>query len=564
MKRAPARDWLRLGPEGSRVREIEARLGREEFVDRVWRRDAFAWKSDEKHRAIIEDALGWLDAPSEMLRRAQDLEGWAAHARRDRRHVVLCGMGGSSLAPEVFGRILGRPEAPELIVLDSTSPEQVRDASARIDPDATLFLVSSKSGGTLETITQFRYFHEQVLRRAGSAERAGEQFVAITDSGSPLEKLAIENRFADVFENLPGIGGRYSALSYFGLVPAALCGVDLPRLLERADEAAQACRARGGRNPGLALGAALGRFAAAGRDKATIVCTAAIAPFGPWLEQLVAESTGKEGAGIVPVDGEPLGWPEDYAPDRFFLYERLDGAEDAGPIDEKLDRLAQEGHPVRARAWRDRYDLGARMFVWEFAVAVAGAVLGIDPFDQPNVQESKDNTNAVLAEYGRTKSLPRERGRRDERGIAFHGETLERLVAQARPGRDYLALQAYADRSPKNEDTLLRLRRELRNRTHCATTVGFGPRFLHSTGQLHKGGPHEGVFLQVVDPGESDVAIPGAGYGFATFLEAQAIGDEKALRSRGLPFSGAVGSGPSADALSAWADRVRSALEKRK
>ncbi|HET9794069.1 MAG TPA: glucose-6-phosphate isomerase [Thermoanaerobaculia bacterium] len=564
MKRAPGRDWARLGPAASAVRESAERLAREEFVDRVWRRDPFLWKSDEKHREIIENALGWLDAPSEMLRRATELEEWAIHARRGRRFVVLCGMGGSSLAPEVFGRVLGRPDAPELIVLDSTSPEQVRDASERIDLDATLFLISSKSGGTLETISQFRYFHDQALRRSGPPERAGEQFVAITDSGSPLEKLAIEHRFAEVFENLPGIGGRYSALSYFGLVPAALCGVDLPRLLERADEAAQACRTPGLRNPGLSLGAALGRLARDGRDKATIVCSAAIAPFGAWLEQLVAESTGKEGTGVVPIDGEPTGWPEDYSSDRFFLYERLDGAEGAGEADEKLDRLAQEGHPVRVRAWRDRYDLGARMFVWEFAVAAAGAVLGIDPFDQPNVQESKDNTNAVLAGFGKTKSLPRERGRRAAGGVSLHGETLERLLGEARPGRDYLALQAYVDRSPRNEETLLRLRRDLRNRIRCATTVGFGPRFLHSTGQLHKGGPKEGVFLQFVDPGEGDVPIPGSDFGFATFLEAQAIGDEKALRSRGLPFSGASASGPSADALSAWADRVRSALEGRK
>ena len=564
MKRLPGRDWARLGPGGRGVRETAGRLVREDLVDRVWRRDPFLWKADEKHRAIIENALGWLDAPSEMQRRAQDLEDWAGHVRRERRHVVLCGMGGSSLAPEVFAKVLGRPEAPELIVLDSTSPEQVRDAAERIDLDATLFLVSSKSGGTLETISQFRWFHDRVLRRSGSAERAGEQFVAITDSGSPLEKIAVEHRFADVFENLPGIGGRYSALSYFGLVPAALCGVDLPRLLERADEAAQACRTPGLRNPALVLGAALGGFARDGRDKATIVCSAALAPFGAWLEQLVAESTGKEGVGIVPIDGEPLGWPEDYASDRFFLYERLDGAQDAGEADEKLDRLAQEGHPVRARAWRDAYDLGARMFVWEFAVAVAGAVLGIDPFDQPNVQESKDNTNAVLADWERTKTLPRQRGRRAEGGVALHGETLGRLLAGARPGRDYLALQAYVDRSPRNEETLLRLRRDLRNRTRCATTAGFGPRFLHSTGQLHKGGPREGVFLQFVAPGAGDVPIPGSPYGFATFLEAQAIGDEKALRSRGLPFSGGSAAGPSADALSAWADRVRSAFEKRK
>ncbi|HET7451691.1 MAG TPA: transaldolase, partial [Thermoanaerobaculia bacterium] len=264
MKGAPGRDWSRLGPGGRTVRETARSLAREEVIDRIWRRDAFVWKSDEKHRAIIENALGWLDSPSEMLRRAPELAEWALHARRDRRHVVLCGMGGSSLAPEVFGRMLGRPAAPELIVLDSTSPEQIRDAADRIDLEATLFLISSKSGGTLETISQFRFFHERVLSLSGSPERAGAQFVAITDSDSPLEKLAIEHRFADVFENLPGIGGRYSALSYFGLVPAALCGADLLRLLERADEAAQACRAPDVRNPGLALGAALGRFAREG------------------------------------------------------------------------------------------------------------------------------------------------------------------------------------------------------------------------------------------------------------------------------------------------------------
>jgi len=558
-----ARDWVRLGAEEGAVRGNVERLVRREFADRVWRKDPFAWKSDENHRAIIEDALGWLDAPGEMQRRERELVDWAHHARQGRRHVVLCGMGGSSLAPEVFARVLGDPLAPELIVLDSTSPEQVRDVLDRVDLDATLFLIASKSGGTLETLTHFRFFHDRVRRRTGSDEKSGSQFVAITDSGSPLEKLAIDHRFAEVFENLPAIGGRYSALSYFGLVPAALCGVNLSVLLERAAEAAESCREAGASNPGVLLGAALGTLARGGRDKATLVCSPELAPFGAWLEQLVAESTGKEGVGIVPVDGEPVGWPEDYGADRVFVYERLDGAPGNGDLDQRLSRLSEDGHPVLARAWSDRLDLGARMFVWEFAAAVAGAVLEIDPFDQPNVQESKDNTGAVLKAFEREHVLPRGRGRKSG-GLLFRGEHPESLLARARPGRDYLALQAYVDRDPESEATLAALRRELRNRTRCATTVGFGPRFLHSTGQLHKGGPKEGVFFQLVAPGERDVAIPGSPYGFSVFLEAQAVGDEKALRGRNLPFCGATGVGTSREALHAWSRVLSEALEKRK
>jgi glucose-6-phosphate isomerase len=560
---APARDWVRLGAEEEAVRGSAARLARREFADRVWRKDPFAWKSDENHRAIIEDALGWLDAPGEMQRRERELVDWAHRARQGRRHVVLCGMGGSSLAPEVFARVLGDPLAPELVVLDSTSPEQVRGVLERIDLDATLFLIASKSGGTLETLTHLRFFHELVRRRTGSDERAGAQFVAITDSGSPLEKLAVEQRFSEVFENLPAIGGRYSALSYFGLVPAALCGVDLTRLLEGASEAAETCRAAGAANPGVTLGAALGTFARAGRDKATIVCSPEVAPFGAWLEQLIAESTGKEGVGIVPVDGEPLGWPEDYGSDRLFAYERLDGSAGNGDLDARLDRLAEEGHPVVARAWKDRTDLGARMFVWEFAIAVAGAILEIDPFDQPNVKESKDNTAAVLRGFERDGTLPRSRGR-EENGLVLRGDRPETLLGRARAGRDYLALQAYVDRNPENEAALEELRRELRNRTRCATTVGFGPRFLHSTGQLHKGGPKEGVFFQLVAPGAADVAIPGSPYGFSVFLEAQALGDEKALRERKLPFCGAAAAGSSREAIAAWARTLTRALGKRR
>jgi hypothetical protein len=318
------------------------------IADRVWRKDPPAWKSDENHRAIIGDALGWLDAPGEMQRRERELVDWAHHARQGRRHVVLCGMGGSSLAPEVFARVLGDPRAPELIVLDSTSPEQVRGVLDRIDLDATLFLIASKSGGTLETLTHFRFFHDLGRRRTGSDERSGSQFVAITDSGSPLEKLAIEHRFSEVFENLPAIGGRYSALSYFGLVPAALCGVNLSVLLERAAEAAESCRDAGIANPGLLLGAALGTLARRGRDKATFVCSPEVAPSARVARAARRRVHGEEGVGSSR-------WTANRSAGRRtrdrprVSYERLDGAPANGDLDSEA-RPSPGGRASGARA----------------------------------------------------------------------------------------------------------------------------------------------------------------------------------------------------------------------
>jgi hypothetical protein len=316
-------------------------------------------------------------------------------------------------------------------------------------------------------------------------------------------------------------------------------------------------------NPGLELGAALGALARIGRDKLTIACSPSLSSFGSWLEQLVAESTGKEGRGIVPVDGEPLGSPEAYRDDRFFVYERLRGDSD-GSAEGKLDRLAAAGHPVAAFSLNDRYDLSARMFVWEFAVAVAGSLLGIDAFDQPNVQESKDNTGAVLKEFEKSGRLPEGEGLRVDRGLDFSGPGLRDFLRSARPGKDYFSLQIYANRDGENEAVVAALRAELRDSTACATTVGFGPRFLHSTGQLHKGGPDEGVFLQFVAPGAEDVSIPGAAYGFAVFLEAQAIGDARALLSRKRRFLKCRFSGASADGLRELARRVAEACEELK
>ncbi len=542
--------------------EALRRAEREEFGSRIWRKDPTLWKKDAVHARIIQNALGWLDLPETMRPRTGEITRWARAVRASgTRHVVLCGMGGSSLAPEVFASTFQREGWPRLLVLDSTSPEQIRGVEDQIDLARTLFLIASKSGTTLETLSHFRYFHARVAALLGSPSEAGRRFAAITDPGSPLESLARENGFTRVFANFPDIGGRYSALSFFGLVPAALCGADLTRLLDRASAARQSCgpALSAAENTGAVLGAALAGLARKGRDKATIVCSPEIAPFGAWLEQLIAESTGKEGKGIVPVAGEEPGAPDRYGEDRFFVYERLRGTADP-TLDARLDALARAGHPIAAFALADRYDLAARMFVWEFAVAVAGALLEIDAFDQPNVQESKDNTGRVLAEYEKRGELPSEKPTWSSHGIAFSGTTLGSFLEGARPGRDYIAIQAYAARSEANEEVLARLQAVLRDHTRCAVTVGFGPRFLHSTGQLHKGGPDEGLFLQFLARPAEDLMIPDAPYGFATFLEAQAIGDEEALKKRRRRFLRARYDGDSAEGLGRLAEVAGIAL----
>lgn len=565
MKDVTRRRFLRLGKDEPAWREVLARMDRDHWAERIREKDAALWKTDLAHEKIIANALGWLTVARTLRERAGEIVDFAASVRSAGfSHVVLCGMGGSSLAPEVFARTFQRADWPELIVLDATSPEQVRDVEKRIDLRRTYFLISSKSGGTLETLTHFHFFHKKVTSTGASRLEAGKQFAAITDPDSPLENIALEFRFHRIFQNFPDIGGRYSALSYFGMVPAALCGADIGKLLDRAIASMERCQPHVpvAENPGLVLGAALGALARKGRDKATLVCSPEIASFGTWLEQLIAESTGKEGRGIVPVEGEGLGDPSDYGRDRFFLYERVAGIANAG-TDAALDRLVEAGHPVAAFSLADRYDIAGRMFIWEFAVAAAGAVLGIDAFDQPNVQESKDNTNRVLTEFEKAGRFPAEEPAFSSQGLSFFGKSPGAFFQQARAGRDYVALQAYADRKAANEEILSRMRIAIRNSTHCATTVGFGPRFLHSTGQLHKGGPDEGLFLQFVAPGEGDVRIPGMPYGFAAFLKAQAIGDEKALLDRKRRFLRVTFDGPSEEGLRRLSQLLTEALEVR-
>ena len=482
---------------------------------RIWARDPSVWK-DDPDTPEIRDRLGWLTVGEAMAQQVKALEAFADEARAEFSRVVLCGMGGSSLAPEVLWRTFGAtPGHPSLHVLDSTDPRAIRQAERGGDLARRLFIISSKSGTTQESDSFFRYFWERTGGRGG-------QFVAITDPGTALEKLAGERGFRRTFLNPPDIGGRYSALSFFGLVPAALIGVDLATLLHRAHRMAEACAACVPplENPAARLGAVLGEGALAGRNKATFVLSPGIASFGLWLEQLIAESTGKEGKGILPVADEPLGPPDVYGDDRLFVSIALAGEADSD-IESRLAALETAGHPVVHLKLDDRYDLGQEFFRWEFATAVAGAVLRINPFDQPNVAESKANTKAVLAKGGAPSP-------------AASAAELEQFLSGIKPG-DYLALMAYLPPTPANDRRLAAIRLRLRDRLKVATTLGYGPRFLHSTGQLHKGGPPVGHFLQITEPSKEDLPIPGEAFSFGRLEAAQAEGDLVALRARGRP-----------------------------
>ena len=474
-------------------------LDRDRIAARIWGRDHTVWQEDP---AECADRLGWLDVHVDMFARVPQLYGLRDTLLAEGfTSVVVLGMGGSSLAPEVLASSGVLPAAGlPLVVLDSTDPEQVAAVEDAIDVQRTAFVVSSKSGTTIETRSHLAYFWEQV--------KDGSHFIAVTDPGTALERDARALGFREVFVNPPDIGGRYSALSYFGLVPAAIAGVDLEALGARVGPMAQACSAATpiDANPGMVLGAAMAEAAAAGRDKLTLVIPRPVEALGHWVEQLVAESTGKQGKGILPVEGERLGAPAVYGTDRIFV----------GYGDAALGEIEAAGHPVVRLPDITAADLGAEFFRWEFATAVACHILGVNPFDQPNVQEAKELTGAVLAGHPVDSATP----------------GLGNVLAAIRPG-DYLALLAYLPRNAANAGRLAAVRHQLRDRYRVATTVGFGPRFLHSTGQLHKGGPNTGVFLQLVAPPEREIAIPGAAYGFAGLEAAQALGDLAALKAHG-------------------------------
>ena len=525
-----------LGIYGSAVEAALASLDEQKVADRIWRRDHTLWKPDPGE---IANRLGWLETAAAMREQVGPLEELAqALEQEGYTDVLLLGMGGSSLAPEVFGSVFGGPGQGRLrlAVLDSTDPGAVLAHTDRLDPARTLFVVATKSGGTVETMSFFKHFYNWTSRALG-AHKTGEHFVAITDPGSGLAALAVRHNFRRVFLNDANIGGRYSALSYFGLVPAALAGVEVGRLLDRALDMAERCgpaeAAANGENPGLWLGAVLAELARAGRDKVTFVASPPLASFADWVEQLIAESTGKEGKGILPVVGEPLGPPSVYGNDRLFVYLRLDGDEISTEVyDPAVQSLEDTGHPVVRLRVRDAYDLGGQFFLWEFATAVAGYRLGINPFDQPDVEAAKALARKVVAAYGATGKLP------EEEPAPLTPAALTRFLLSAQAG-DYVALQAYVQPADDHDAALQALRTLIRDQLRLATTVGYGPRFLHSTGQLHKGDAGNGLFIQFTADHPQDVAIPNtagssdSAISFGVLEMAQALGDKQALEQAG-------------------------------
>ncbi len=522
------------------------KLASADFLKRIWAHDATLWSTEPEAVAIIKKSLGWLDIQQHMLDEVAGLKSFAGEAKGNFDSAVVCGMGGSSLAPDIIADTFGPSDGyPRLHVLDSTSPQQIKELEEQIAIPTSLFIISSKSGTTTEPNAFYAYFHEKVSKHVGAAV-AGRNFVAITDPGTTLDKEAKEESFRADFENDPNIGGRYSALSFVGIAPSAIAGYDINLLLDRALGAMHANdRTVEPRNaPGVRFGAAIGGLAVSGRDKLTIVTHAAVRAFGAWAEQLIAESTGKLGKGIVPIEGEALGAPEDYSNDRTFVYVGANLPEPEPDVDEKLRALEAAGHPVIRLDMNDPYDLGEQFYLWEIAVAAAGVILGINAFDQPNVQESKDNTVALLAQYAKN-------GKFDEptpnlKGADFDitflsgsreisarhpDDALAALFAQLRPG-DYCAITAYIARNEIHTELLQELRLKIRDAYRIATTVGFGPRFLHSTGQLHKGGPNTCVVLQITADDPDDPMIPGMNVGFRTLLAAQALGDWMSLDKR--------------------------------
>jgi transaldolase / glucose-6-phosphate isomerase len=496
-------------------------------MKRLWSRDATLWTGADE-----ASWLGWLAVAGEQRARTSALGELASEIRRAGfAHALVLGMGGSSLCPEVltatFGRMAGHPE---LFVLDSTDPGQIRALERRIDVARTLFIVSSKSGTTLEPNIFLQYFFDRVRRSVG-AERAGSHFVTITDPGSRMEQVAVADRFRRVIPGEPSIGGRYSALSDFGMAPAAIMGLDVARFLAHAAAMADRCgpAVRVAENPGAVLGILLGVLARRGRDKVTLVTSPGIAALGVWLEQLLAESTGKMGKGLIPVDNEPVGLPAVYGGDRHFVYVRLDSAPDSAQ-DEAMAALERAGQPVVRIGVPDPYHLGAEFFRWELATAVAGAIIGVNPFDQPDVEASKVATRALTDHYETAGALPTDSPLHvsDPAWTA----TLRAHFDSIKPG-DYAACLAYIPMNETHEAELQATRLAVRDRFRVATCVGFGPRYLHSTGQAYKGGPNSGVFVQITCDDADDLPVPGRRYSFGVVKSAQALGDFQVLRERG-------------------------------
>jgi transaldolase/glucose-6-phosphate isomerase len=517
-------------------------------MQRLWERDAALWTGDDEAQW-----LGWLDITQQQIENPVELrniakEVWSAGFK----DALLLGMGGSSLCPEVlrktFGKIAGYPD---LHVLDSTDPAQVKAFEDKIDSGRALFIVSSKSGSTLEPNIFKQYFWERTVQTVG-ADKAGSHFIAVTDPGSKLQKVAEGDRFRHIFFGRPTIGGRYSALSDFGMAAAAVMGIDVKKFLDRTEEMVRACGATAAveQNPGAVLGIVLGEAARSGRDKVTIITSPDLSDLGAWLEQLLAESTGKIGKGIIPVDREELASPEVYGHDRVFAYVHTDHATDVA-VDAKVEALELAGHPVLRISMADIYDLGAEFFRWEIATAVAGAIIGINAFNQPDVEASKIATKSLTSEYEKNGSLPAEKPVLEESGIQLFTDDKNAVELARAAGDDktlggylkahlnrigagdYFAVLGYVQMNDKHEKTLQAIRHAVRDKKHVATCLGFGPRFLHSTGQAYKGGPNSGVFLQITCDDKADMQVPEQKYTFGVVKAAQARGDFQVLAERG-------------------------------
>ena len=539
---------LQTGNAQSAIDATIAKLASEKFLERLWKKDASLWSNDAAHVKIIANALGWLEFPERVQEALPEILSFANEVKSTFKHVVVLGMGGSSLAPDILRATFGKtPGFPSLHILDSSDPEQVKTLDESLDLATSLFIVASKSGGTTEPDAFYRYFYGRLQKLVGEA-KASSHFIAITDPGTKLDNEATAANFRKIFRNAPDIGGRYSALSLFGMVPAALAGYDVKTLLDRGVGQLHANSRTSDvlQAPGVRFGAAMGSLAKAGKDKLTIITHPRLSAFGAWAEQLIAESTGKSGTGIVPIEGEPLGKVSSYGKDRVMVYVG-DGLPNADAATLKLlDELAANGTPVIRLAMNDVFDVGEQFAVWEIAVAVAGSVIGIDAFDQPNVQESKDNTKRLLEAFA-----TRGDGRFDEPKIALQTaeigviplsgsrslnlgndltSAISAIFSQVKEG-DYVAFNSYIEMDAEHQNLMNELRTKVRDAFKVATTVGFGPRFLHSTGQLHKGGPNSGVFLQVTTDAPFDLAIPGM-VGFRTLERAQALGDFESLDSR--------------------------------
>ncbi len=508
-----------LGAYTADIDAALAGLARQDVVGRIWRGDHTVWSEDPTE---ITDRLGWLTSADNMRDEIGSLTQFATDVKTEGyRHVVLLGMGGSSLGPEVLRQTFGSADGyPELIVLDSTAPESVQAVADAIDPARTLFLVSSKSGSTIELNAFYGYFRQLVEQERGP-DNAGRNFVAITDAGTVLDALGQREGFRQVFGNQPDIGGRYSVLSHFGLTPAALIGIDLSELLDRADSMRDSSGADVpvADNPGAWLGAVIGTLSLKGRDKLTVLTSPSLSSFGLWAEQLIAESLGKQGRGIVPIAGEPIVGVESYGDDRVFAYLWVEGDEN-NRVDELTGSLANAGYPVIRLDLKDRYDLAAEFFRWEFATAVAGSIIGVTPFDQPNVQAAKDATDSVLETVKQTGALPE----------SSETQSFIEIMESLAPG-DYVAIMTYVTQAPELDLALDGLRTAIVERYGVATTLGYGPRFLHSTGQLHKGGPNSGVFVQLTSDHTLDTQVPGMTLTFGVLVGAQALGDLLALQA---------------------------------